>query len=387
MAGADTNRAASDPSDKATKEQQEFLALCIAAIEGTYSGTSTIAEKSKQRDVLEAPTSATDDAFSTAIATALQHPEQRPPRQYLPAGQNTHLATPTIVVQHVQQGSDSLTEAVVKQQESLQMLTATLRNVFPGPYTAALQSSHPELLKQSSLAIGNVSSAAPTGEIDYREHLSPKQSKSVGQTALSATASAAAPDALTETAIKHERSSDTPLATVETAAVQCAKPKFLRQFSLPIRSVSPATFRTMSQSIAHGTPKLSTLAEEDPFVKALNATKQYQLGIKPVSQAAQESKGTWDEPLAGKTCPKKKYFCCICLGGFTRPGTIQGRHFTQCARRYGNPFDLPWNTHPSCQPGSEYKVEELSAFLTQYHKEYVINLYLMFLPCSCPWLI
>ena len=42
------------------------------------------------------------------------------------------------------------------------------------------------------------------------------------------------------------------------------------------------------------------------------------------------------------------HVCCLCHQRYSRRETIKDQHFALCARRHGNPENLPWDYHPSC---------------------------------------
>ncbi|KAL8764300.1 MAG: hypothetical protein Q9184_000005 [Pyrenodesmia sp. 2 TL-2023] len=46
----------------------------------------------------------------------------------------------------------------------------------------------------------------------------------------------------------------------------------------------------------------------------------------------------------------KPYICGLCGQGFTRRYTVYDTHFQSCVKRNGNPDELSWDSHPSCQP-------------------------------------
>ncbi|KAL9590050.1 MAG: hypothetical protein Q9203_001154 [Teloschistes exilis] len=45
----------------------------------------------------------------------------------------------------------------------------------------------------------------------------------------------------------------------------------------------------------------------------------------------------------------KNFICGICLKGFSRRLTVKDPHFPSCTRRNGNPYNLAWDSHPSCR--------------------------------------
>ena len=49
-----------------------------------------------------------------------------------------------------------------------------------------------------------------------------------------------------------------------------------------------------------------------------------------------------------KLDPVGAYICGLCKKAFSRKQTVMDPHFAACARKNGNPDNLPWDSDPSC---------------------------------------
>ena len=374
MADHPTNEA-TDAAIEAEGKGEAFLGQRLAVLEDEPSNTSIATQVSGQTEISQTASAAVDEVISGAMSAALQYLRDNIPKNESPVGRDTTLATPTEVLLHVQNPSHQLRQAL---EVELQFLRASkiVQDATSSPPTTAARSVYPILTRQAAVVS----------------------------------------DPLSMAAMKREAFQDIPRATIENthpawslAETQYAEPFFQRpgssvsaspgvfsrieqsiprerSMTLAIRSFTPGPFALSEQSTPQPPTQESILGvgnvnqtSEDPYTKALRATKSYTLGEKPQLQAATERKGTWYRPKAGQTDAKKIFFCCICLGGFTEKSGLKTRHFPTCEKRYGNPFDLPWDTHPTCQKDNAglVKVNELGKFLNDWHKEYVYLAHLL----------